>query len=474
VTETISSTPTIPSARKTPPGPRGHVLLGHARELQHDALNFYLRLACEYGDVARMRLLSKTTYVVSHPDGIRQILQKSHGNYDRQVFTYKPLHPFLGNGLLLSDGALWRHQRRLMQPAFHRQRVAPLAMQMTGAAAAMFKRWEQRPNQDEPLDMHEEMMRVTLCIVGMTLFGLDLSNEQHPAGRAFQTMIGALAEYVFFPFPPLWVPTLRNRRIRTALETLNSLVRDLIQQRRQQQEDTGDLLSLLLLARDEEGQGMSDQQLRDEIISLLFAGHETTANTLTWACYELSQHPDLEQRLWEETDMVLHGEQPTVAHLPHLPYARMVIDEILRLYPPSFALVRRTLVDDEVFGYRLPANHLVWANICAVHRHPAYWEQPEVFDPERFSPDHPAAGVHRAYFPFGGGPHLCIGNSFALLEGQLLLTMMANRYQLRLVPGTPVEPVSMLTVRPRHGLPMLLRARAFRAGRRDQAPAIEE
>src|SRR5215472_8174996 len=186
--------------------------------------------------------------------------------------------------------------------------------------------------------MHEEMMRVTLSIAGMTLFGLDLSNEQNPVGQAFQTMVHALSTYVFFPFPPLAVPTPRNRRIQAALQTLNTLVQDLVCQRREQDLETGDLLSMLLLARDEEGQGMSDQQLRDEIISLLFAGHETTANTLTWACYELSQRPDLEQRLWEETNRVLHGEQPTVAHLLHLPYARMVIDEILRLYPPSFAL----------------------------------------------------------------------------------------------------------------------------------------
>jgi cytochrome P450 len=442
-----------------PPGPRGHVLFGHARELQHDALNFYLRLARDFGDVARIRLLSNTAYVVSHPNGIRQVLQKNHLNYDRNVITYKPLRPFLGNGLSLSEGTLWRQQRRLMQPAFHRQRLANLATQMTTAADALLKRWERRTNQDEPLDIHEEMMRVTLCIAGMTLFGLDLSDEHNPVGRAFQSMVQALADFVFFPFPPLSIPTPRNRRIQAALQTLNTLVRDLVCQRREQHIDTGDLLSMLLLARDEEGRGMDDQQLRDEIISLLFAGHETTATTLTWAWYLLSEHPESQRHLWEELDTILQGEYPTVEQLSQLRYTRMVLDETLRLYPPAFALVRRARADDTICGYRIPARHEVWTNIYAVHRHPEYWEQPEVFDPERFSPEHQASGVNRAYFPFGGGPHLCIGNSFALLEGQLLLTMIAQRYQVQLVSGQRVEPVSMLTVRPRHGLLMFLKAR---------------
>lgn len=455
---TLSSPSIALSSQKKPPGPHGHPLPGHTHELQHDALNFYLRLAREYGDVARIRLLTHPMYVVSHPAGIRQVFLHSQ-EHDRQVFIYKPLRPFLGNGISLSDGPLWQNQRRLMQPAFHRQRIAGLATRMTAAATSMFKRWELRPDQGAPLDMHAEMMRVTLCIAGLTLFGQDLSDEENPASQAFQTMVRVLADYVFFPFPPLQVPTPRNRRIRAALQTLNTLVYDLIQQRRQQPGDTSDLLSLLLLARDEEGQGMSDQQLRDEVISLLFAGHETTANTLTWACYELSRHPELEQRLWEETATVLHSETPTVDHLPHLPYARMIIDEVLRLYPPTFALVRRTLVDEEICGYHLPSNHLVWANICAVHRHPAYWEHPDNFDPERFSPDHPDPAAHQAYFPFGGGPHLCIGKSFALMEGHLLLSMIASRYRLRPVPGLPVEPVTMLTIRPRHGLPLFLTER---------------
>ncbi|HEX7736155.1 MAG TPA: cytochrome P450 [Ktedonobacteraceae bacterium] len=454
-----ASTSTAVPGPRTPCGPRGHLLLGHVRELQHDALNFYISLARDYGDVARVRLLSRTTYVVSHPDGIRQILQKQHLNYDRKVFLFQPLRPFLGNGLSLSDGALWRQQRRLMQPAFHRQRITSLATQMTAAITALFQRWESRSNHDEPLNLHQEMMRLTLCIAGLTLFGLDLSDEHNPVGRAFQTMVHALAEYVFFPFPPLGMPTPRNRRIRAALRTLDTLVHDLVRQRREQRTDMGDLLSMLLLAQDEEGQGMSDQQLRDEIMALLFAGHETTANTLTWACSLLAAHPESQHRLFEEVETVLQGEPPTVEHLSRLVYTRMVLDETLRLYPSSFALVRRTRADETIRGYRIPARHIVWTNIYAAHHDPAYWEQPEVFDPERFSPDHQAQGVREAYFPFGGGPHLCIGNSFALMEGQLVLAMLAQSYRLQLASGQTVEPMGNLTIRPRDGLSVLLKAR---------------
>jgi cytochrome P450 len=443
---------------KTPSGPRGHFLLGHVRELQHDPLPFTLKLAHEYGDVARIRLLSTSAYYVSHPDGIKQILQKGHLNYDRNVFFYESLRPFLANGLLLSDGELWRHQRRLMQPAFHKQRIASMATQVVKVGDAFLKRWEKLAHQNEPLSIHREMLSVTLSVAGMTLFGLDLAAERNPMGQAFQTLVQALADYVLLPFPPLSVPTSRNRCIRANLLTLDALVHDLIRERREQKTDTGDLLSLLL-ASDEDGSSMSDKQLRDEIVNLLFAGHETTAGTLTWVWYMLSQHPEVEQRLWEETEAVLHGEPPTVVHLSRLPYVRMIIDEVLRLYPITASIPRRTRINDTICGYHVPANHVIFANIYAAHRHPAYWEQPETFNPERFSPDHPCEGVHTAYFPFGGGPHICMGNNLALMVAQILLTMITQRYRLELVPGQSVEPVQRLTIRPRDGLLMFLKTR---------------
>ena len=332
-----------------------------------------------------------------------------------------------------------------------------MATQMVKAGDMLLKRWEDPANQGKPLDMHEEMVQVASGIVGTTLFSLDLTTE-NPMGQAFQTLIQAIADYLLLPFPPLSVPTPRNRRIRATLNTLNTLVYDLIRKRREQKTDTGDLLSLLL-ASDEDGSGMNDQQLRDEIVSFFFTGHEAPANALTWALYELSQHPEVERRLWEEIDTVLHGKYPTVVDLPQLPYARMIIDETLRLYSPAALITRHALAGDNICGYSIPVNSLVMANIYATHRHSAYWEQPETFDPDRFSPDHPCKGACTAYFPFGSGPHLCIGNAFGLMEMQILLTMIIQRYQLQLAPNQTVEPIMRLSIGPRQGLLMLPKAR---------------
>lgn len=259
------------------------------------------------------------------------------------------------------------------------------------------------------------------------------------------------------PFPPLSVPTPRNRRINAAIHTLDAIVQGLIQERRQRAIERGDVLSLLLLARDEEtGQGMSDQQVRDEVMTLLFAGHETTSNLLAWTWFLLATHPEVEQRLQAELDAVLGGRLPTVEDLAHLPYGHRVLEETLRLYPPAWSLARKALVDDKVGGYVLPASTIILMSPYVTHRHPAFWEEPERFDPDRFTPERVAVRPRYAYFPFGGGPRQCIGNTFALMEAHLILATVAQRYRLRLVPDHPVEPQALLTLRPRDGLPMLL------------------
>jgi cytochrome P450 len=308
---------------KVVPGPRGQIFLGTAREMQQDSLGFLWKVAREYGDVARIRLLSQDVYLVSHPDGIRHILQKQHTSYDRNVLSYAPLRLFLGNGLPLSDSSYWLHQRRLMQPAFHKHRINALTTQMIAATKVLLTRWERHAKQGNVLDIHEEMMHLTLSIAGMTLFGMDLSDEQNPIGKAFQTMAYEMSNYVYFPLSPLGIPTPRNRRMRAALRTLDTMIYELIRARRQEQTDRGDLLSMLLLARDDDGQAMNEQQLRDEIISLLFAGHETTAYTLTWAWYELSRHEKAQERLLDEVETVLCGKSPTFADVPQLTYSRI-------------------------------------------------------------------------------------------------------------------------------------------------------
>lgn len=305
------------------------------------------------------------------------------------------------------------------------------------------------------MDIAVEMMRLTLRIVGQALFSIDLSNEASVVGQAFTTLSALLVNYMYHPFPPLTIPTPRNRRIQRAIRTLDMVVHAIITEHRQQYSEKGDLLSLLLQARDEEtGEEMSDQQLRDEVMTLLLAGHETTANTLTWSWYLLAQYPEVERRLHAELEQVLGGQLPTVEHLPELSYTRMVLEEVLRLYPPAFGFNRKAIADDEIGGYVVPANTLIWISPYATHRHLDFWEDPEVFEPERS-----AGRPHFAHFPFGGGPRLCIGNNVAMMEAQLILATLAQRYRLRLVPGHKVVPEVLLSVRPRNGLPMTLHER---------------
>jgi cytochrome P450 len=443
--------------QKIPPGPHDHSLLGSVRDIQRDPIGFNMSMMHQYGDIIRVRFLVWPNYMILHPSGIKHVLQENHQNYNKDIFTTRLVKPLLGQGLITNDGQSWLHQRRLMQPAFHRKRLAAFGMLMTNATVAMLERWQSFARRDQPLNVAAEMMRLTLRIVGQALFSIDLSNEADLVGQAFTTLSTLFTDYTYNPFPPLFVPTPRNHRIQEAIRMLDKVVHGIITQRHQQGTDMGDLLSMLLSARDEEtGQGMSDQQVHDEVMTLLLAGHETTANALTWTWYLLSQSPDVECRLHAELDQVLAGQLPTVERLADLHYTRMVLEEALRLYPPVFGLSRKAIADDEIGGYFVPANTLIWMSPYATHRHPDFWENPEVFDPERFSPVRSAGRPHFAHFPFGGGPRLCIGSNFAMMEAQLILTTVAQHYRLRLVPGHSVVPEVLLTMRPRNGLPMTL------------------
>ncbi len=392
---------------KTPAGPHSHFLLGSAFDLQRDPLPFLSTLFQQYGDIVRTRLLSQPSYMVYHPDYIKRVLQDNNQNYDKNSYTLQVLKPFLGNGLATNDGASWLQQRRLIQPVFHRKRITTFGTLMTDATVTMLERWQGLTEHEMPLDIPAEMMRLTLRIVGQALFSIDLSDDTSLVGKAFMTVTKLISDYLFLPFPPLFVPTPRNRRLRAAIRTLDHLVYEIISQRRKPGTEREDLLSMLLLARDEEtGQGMNDQQVRDEVVTFLFAGHETTANTLTWTWYVLSQHLHVEQRLHAELDTVLNGHLPTVEHLPALSYTRMVIEESMRLYPSVTFNIRHAIANDEIGGYHIPANSLIWMSPYVTHRHPAFWEQPEVFEPERFTAEGVASRPRFAYFPFGGGPHL--------------------------------------------------------------------
>lgn len=357
--------------------------------------------------------------------------------------------------LLSSEGDFWRRQRRLAQPAFHRERIESFATIMSTAGARLLDGWESLAAQAQPFDLMEQMSRVTLSIVGQALFGIDLTGEAADVGRAMLAALQFVSEEAFHFFPALLaLPTPRNLRFKRARAALDRVVLGIIDRRRHAAAATDDLLAMLMEARDPDtGEGMSDRQLRDEIMTFILASHETTAVTLAWAWHLLAQHSEVADRLRHEVSTVLGGKAPTLAHLPRLQLTRRVIDETLRLYPPVPAISRET----EIRGYAIPAKTGVMLSPYVTHRHPALWRDPERFDPERFTPEQCAARPRFAYFPFSGGPRLCIGNEFALMEATILLAMIAQRYRVESVPGHAVQHEMRVTLRPRQ--PMLMRLR---------------
>ncbi len=442
-----------------PPGPPWPTAAQNTSRFLRKALDFLLEMRERYGDVVSVPTLVGPFTLIFHPDGVRHVLQENHRNYNKDVPDYHVLRLVLGNGLLTNDDGSWLAQRRLIQPAFHRERVAAFGPLMAETTVRWTEAWETGGfiETDRPLALAREMSGLTLSIVAKALFGTDLSAENEGVGRALTTVNHLLAKGFYLPWV-LSLPTRERRRLRAARSALYTVVEQIIRERRRRHERHGDLLEMLLEARDEEtGEGMSDEQVRDEVLTLLLAGHETTANALSWTFYLLAQHPHVEARLQEEHQQVLNGRLAMIEDLPQLSFTRMVVVEAMRLYPPAWGLGRRALGNDEIGGYAIPKGAYVLVFPYVTHRHPAFWERPGEFDPERFSPER-AAGRHRfAYFPFGGGPRLCLGNQFALYEAQLILATILPRYELRLLPGGIVTPEPLVTLRPCGDLLMTLR-----------------
>jgi cytochrome P450 len=445
-----------------PPGPRrrypGEFLLAIRRR----PLEFLQRLQREHGDVVYFTLAGQPVVLLSHPDHVRDVLvtQQRSFHKGRGLERAKLL---LGEGLLTSEGEFHLRQRRLAQPAFHRQRIAGYGEVMVRYAVRTRDRWR----DGAALDVAEEMMRLTLAIAGKTLFDADVEREAHEIGAALTQALQSF-NYAMLPFGELLdhlplPPVIRFNRARARLD---ATIYRMIAERRASGEDRGDLLSMLLLAR--EGQGadggpdrMSDLQLRDEVMTILLAGHETTANLMTWSWYLLSQHPDVEARLHAELDAALgvEGRAPTVDDLPCLPYTRMVLAESMRLFPPAWIIGRRVVEPVVVAGYALGARTLVFTSQYVVHRDPRWYAEPERFLPERWTPEETARRPKFSYFPFGAGTRVCIGEQFAWMEGTLLLATLASRWRLRLVPGHPVVPEPIITLRPKHGMRMVVERR---------------
>jgi len=445
---------------KIAPGPRGVIFLGSLPDIRKDQLRMYVDAWREFGDVVRFRLGPLTAHLIAQPDHIHHVLVEGKENYSKGI-AYEKLKIVLGLGLFTSEGELWRRQRRLMQPLFTARAITKFAPSMTGATEDMLSRWRPYAERGEAKNINFEMMRLTMSIIGRTMLGLDLEGEATETGRAFTFVLDyATHRTISLVNVPLFIPTPLNRRFNEARRTLDSLIYNIIEDRRRRKESKNDLLSMLLDARDEEsGERMGEKQIRDEVIIIFFAGHETTAQALSWTWYLLSKHTEVERRLHAELDSVLGGRAPTVDDLPNLNYTRMVIEESMRLYPPVWIFARDAIRDDEIGGYHIPAGSMVLMSQYITHRHPDFWENPEGFDPERFTEERSKNHPHYTYFPFGGGPRICIGNSFAMMEAQLILATVAQSYRLHLMPGYPVEPVALGTLRPRYNIVMTLHPR---------------
>jgi cytochrome P450 len=441
------------------PGPKTLWPGGHLFYFRRDPLKFFARLAREYGDAVQFRAGPQRVFLLNHPDHVRDILVTHHERFHKGRALQRAKR-LLGEGLLTSEGDFHRHQRRLAQPAFHRQRVNSYARVMTEFAAKASARWRDR----ETLDISEEMSRLTLSIVGKTLFDADVESDADEVGAALNEVMN-LFNYLMLPFSELLekLPLPPQRRFERARAKLDAVIYRIIEERRRVGRDRGDLLSMLLFAVDEEGGGgrMTDEQLRDEVMTLFLAGHETTANALTWAWYLLAQNPEAESHLHAELDHVLAGGRlPTVEDVSALRYTEMVIAETMRLYPPAWAIGRLALTDHEVGGYQIPRGALVLVCQYVMHRDPRFFPDPERFDPARFAPEAKESRPQFSYFPFGGGVRRCIGEGFAWTEAVLLLAALARRWQMRLAPGHTVEAQPRITLRPgKGGVLMTLKSR---------------
>lgn len=442
----------------TIPGPRGNWLLGVVPSIRRDSIGFLMDTFRRYGDVSAYRIATIRSYLIAHPDGVRQVLQENVKNYTKDHVSYEMIRWTVGNGLLTSQGSFWLRQRRLAQPAFHRQRIAAMGDLMVRAAAEAAERLGELARGGRTVEIGEPLMQLTLRIAGETLFGTQVGAHADAVSQAFNELSAQLvARFRSFNILPPKLPTAADRRFRAAQRALDQVVYGIIAERRRREADTGDLLSMLMLTVDEEtGERMDDAQLRDEVLTMLLAGHETTATALTWTFGLLAQHPEAEAKLRAELDAALGGRLPSVADLPSLPYTRMVIDEAMRLYPPVYILSRKVVADDTIGGCRIPAGSSVDISPYVTHRHPAFWDDPERFDPERFTPERVAARPRYAYFPFSGGPRQCIGNSFALMEAPLLLATIAQRCRMRLADGRMPGLDPLATLRPKGGMPMVI------------------
>lgn len=442
------------------PGPKGQPFVGSIFDFDKDGPDFLTRIAEEYGEIARFKIFNYALYLISDPQLIREVLVTKSKYFPKSARDIAILSPFLGEGLLTANGEHHKRERKLAQPAFHIRRINGYAETMVEYAQHLIDPWR----DGQQIDMSEQMIELTMFIVCKTLFDADWKTMEEVAGQVGHAIeeLQDVAD-ASFSLPvqiPQWVPTRNNRRTQKAKALLDRTINQIVDTRRSaasdgQIEDTGDLLSMLLMAEYDDGSAMSNNEIQDQLVTLFVAGHETTSNALTWTWYLLSRHPEIEAKMHDEIDTTLADREPTLADLPQLPYTEMVLKESMRLYPPAWILNARQATQEITVGdYTLPKNAQVMISPYVMHRHPGYFPDPTRFDPERFLPEREAELEKYVYMPFGGGPRICIGNAFAMMEAHLILATIAQKFRFHLLPNQEISPRAQVTMSPQNGLKM--------------------
>ena len=454
LSQAIESYPT----RTMATGPSGLPIIGILPQIRKDPLRYLLRLSREYEDVVRLNFGFEKVFMVTNPTLVGHVLRDKYKNYPKSAF-YNTLRPMIGNGMFVADGQAWRRQRQAAQPAFHKEALAKMTNEMVSAIRNMLDRWERDYSAGEPFNLSVEMTRLALDVLFRTLLSVPLGDQ---TGTVFDSLTTALQETE----RRVWslthflekLPTPANLAYRRAIKNLDEVVDRVIEARRADPAHHKDLLAMFMSAcTDPETGALDKKMLRDEVMTSIIAGHETTVGTLTWATCLMSKNPAVERLVAAEALSAYSGEAPEFGDIKNLTYTKMVIDETLRLFPPGWTMSRTALEDDDLGGYFIPKGASIMVSPYIVHRNADHWPNPEGFEPERFEPDRAAKRHPHAYFPFGAGPRACVGQQFALMEAQLILTMVAARHRLELVPGASIEPVPRITMRPKSGALVTLR-----------------
>jgi cytochrome P450 len=431
-------------------------LLGSMTAFQKDRLTLFRRVSATYGDIARMKFGPFPVIFINSPDLVQQVLVEHAQDFDNGLAIHRAFNPIIGNGLVNNEGESWRVQRKLMAPPFQHRNIARYGETMVAFTEQAQAGWA----DGSTIDVDHAMTALTMRIVGKTLFDDDVLSETDELGNAITVALQYMQYTLDHIFPvPLSIPTPRSRRVRRALGVIDRRLHAMIEEHRRSP-DRGDLLSLLLQARYDDGSAMSDKQIRDEALTVFVAGHETTANALAWGFYLLATHPAIYAKLQEEADRVLGGRAATVADLPNLPYSLQVFKEAMRLYPPAYTIGRTALRPVDIGGYHLNKNDIIIIGSFTIQRRPEFFgPTPDAFNPDHFTPENEKRLPRYAYLPFGAGPRICIGNQFALMEGQLLLATLAQHVTFELVPGQEIVPQPVFTLRQKHGCKVIVHRR---------------